>query len=61
MENSKPWYLSKTVFGVLITFVGVLTKHFFGYSIPDISTDVVEIIGLCIALFGRLSAKQSIS
>lgn len=61
MENSKPWYLSKTVFGVLITFVGVLTKHFFGYAIPDISTDVVEIIGLCIALFGRLSAKQSIS
>jgi len=61
MENSKPWYLSKTVFGVLITFIGVLTKHFFGYAIPDISTDVLEIIGLCIALFGRLSAKQSIS
>ena len=61
MENSKPWYLSKTVFGVLITFIGVLTKHFFGYAIPDISTDVVQIIGLCIALFGRLSAKQSIS
>jgi hypothetical protein len=61
MENSKPWYLSKTVFGVLITFIGVLTKHFFGYAIPDISTDVVEIIGLCIALFGRLTAKQSIS
>lgn len=60
MTNIKPWYLSKTIWGVIITFVGFIANQFFKTSIPDMSAEIVEIIGLCVALIGRLKAETII-
>lgn len=56
----KSWYLSKTVWGILITFAGMITKKFFNFYIPDVSTDIVEAIGLMITLYGRIKAEKKL-
>jgi hypothetical protein len=58
MENSKPWYLSKTIWGVIITGVGLILKN---TVIPDVSSDIIQIIGLIMALIGRVKAKNLIA
>lgn len=52
----KKWYLSKTLWGVIISMAGLISKH----SIPDISSEIVEIIGLVLAAYGRLVADTKI-
>lgn len=61
MDQSKKWYLSKTIWGVIISFVGFVAKESFGAFIPDMSAEIVEIIGLGLALYGRLKAEVKIS
>ena len=61
MEQTKPWYLSKTVWGILIAFVGFIANQFFGSVIPDVSSEIVEIIGMAIALIGRFKASSKIA
>lgn len=61
MEQIKPWYLSKTIWGILIAFIGFIGKQFFSVNIPDFSSELIEIIGLCMALVGRLKATAIIS
>lgn len=60
MEQVKPWYLSKTIWGVIITLVGFIAKTFFNTSIPDISSEIVQVIGLVIATIGRFQAEKFI-
>lgn len=60
MEQVKPWYLSKTIWGVIITLVGFITKTFFNYYIPDISSELVQVIGMGIAIIGRIKAEKFI-
>lgn len=52
----KKWYLSKTIWGVVITFVGMIA----GKELPDVSSDIVQIIGLGLSLYGRFQAEQKI-
>ena len=61
MEQTKPWYLSKTVWGILIAFAGFIANQFFGSVIPDVSSEIVEIIGMAIALIGRFKASSKIA
>ena len=60
MEKVKPWYLSNTIWGVIIAFIGFIAKTFFNASIPDISSEIVQMIGLCIAVIGRFQAEKFI-
>lgn len=60
LMETKSWYLSKTVWGVLITFTGMITKKYFNFYIPDVSTDIVEGIGLIVALYGRIKAQKKL-
>ena len=60
MEQVKPWYLSKTIWGVIIAFIGFVSKSFFNTSIPDISSELVQVIGLVIAVIGRIQAEKFI-
>jgi len=53
----KKWYLSKTIWGVLIAFIGMAMHR----SIPDISTEIVEIIGLGLATYGRFVAEYKLN
>jgi hypothetical protein len=61
MENVKPWYLSKTIWGVIIAAAGLISKSFFSFYIPDVSSNIVEIIGLVLALIGRVKAENFIA
>lgn len=60
MEQVKPWYLSKTIWGVIITLIGFITKKYFNVYIPDVSSEIIQIIGLVIAVFGRVKAEKFI-
>lgn len=53
----KKWYLSKTIWGVIITLVGVVAKR----QIPDVSTEIVEVLGLGIATYGRFVADSKLN
>ena len=61
MKQTKPWYLSKTIWGVIITFAAFISKSVFNFDIPDISTDIVEILGLVIAAIGRFEATAKLT
>ena len=61
MENVKPWYLSKTIWGVIIAFLGLISKNIFNLYIPDVSSEIVEIIGLALAVYGRIKAEKFIA
>lgn len=61
MEQTKPWYLSKTIWGVIITFVAFLSKSIFKFEIPDISANIVEIIGMVLAVVGRFQASTKLT
>jgi len=61
MEQLKPWYLSKTIWGILIAFIGFIGRQFFSIDLPNFSSELIQIIGLCIALIGRLKATDIIS
>jgi len=60
MQQTKPWYLSKTIWGVIITFLGIISKSVFNFDIPDISAEIVEILGLAIAVIGRFQATAKL-
>jgi hypothetical protein len=61
MLETKVWYLSKTIWGVIISFLALIAKTFFNVYIPDFSAEIVEILGLVIALYGRIKAEVKIS
>jgi hypothetical protein len=61
METTKSWYLSKTIWGVIIAFVGFVANQFFKVEIPDISSDIAVVLGLVIALYGRVKAETKIN
>lgn len=48
MDDTKPWYLSRTVWGALV-------------AIADTALQIVGAIGGLLALYGRLSAQKIIS
>lgn len=53
----KKWYLSKTIWGVIITIIGMVIK----YQIPDVSSEIVEIIGLGLAVYGRVVSNTKLN
>jgi hypothetical protein len=52
----KNWYLSKTIWGVFIALAGMAMHR----SFPDVSTEIVEIIGLSLAAYGRIVAETKL-
>lgn len=49
----KNWYQSKTIWGVIISLLGIaLHRH-----LPDISSEIVQVIGLVLAAYGRFVAE----
>ena len=67
MKDSKPWYLSKTIWASLIT-IATATGSLAGFPLAGIDKSaltetliqaITAISGL-IAIFGRLSAKERI-
>lgn len=65
--EEKPFWLSKTVWGVVLTLIGgVLAQTGVGApfsetDVPMIAGDVVGLIGAGLALYGRLKADKKVS
>lgn len=68
MNETKPWYLSRTVWGALIAIAASIGGAFglmLGETDQSTLTDAIlqaaSAVGALIALFGRLSANQILS
>ena len=67
MEQAKPWYASKTVWGSLVAGAAIVAG-FFGLtvgaedqaSIVDSAVQIVGAIGAALAIYGRITAKTVI-
>ena len=81
VQNAKAWYKSKTIIGVILTFVptivrlinpewtldleGVIEEGFTGAeaianTADQIWVQVTELIGVAVAIWGRITAKVSL-
>jgi hypothetical protein len=64
MEDSKKWYTSKTVIGIVVTAVSILLKAT-GVTIGDaditmLITSLFQVVGLALALYGRIVAEKKL-
>jgi hypothetical protein len=73
MNDSKQWYLSKTIWGAVVAFLSMVAGAIFGVEV-DADTQavlvdqvvagvsaVITLIGLVMVVIGRLSAKKAIA
>ncbi|ACI98523.1 hypothetical protein [Rhodospirillum centenum] len=66
--DSKPWYLSRTIIGVLVTLIAQLLSRW-GYELTpalrgdlvDVILDLVSVGGAGLAIFGRVKASKPIA
>ena len=68
MDDTKPWYLSRTVWGALVAIAasiggafGVMITQADQVEIADTVLQIVGAVGGVLALYGRLSAQKIIS
>jgi hypothetical protein len=67
MQDSKPWYQSTTIRGVLISVLGLLLRAVLpDFEINDVEvtsvvSPVLEGLGAVIAVIGRVKAKTSVT
>jgi hypothetical protein len=64
MTGSKPWYMSKTLWGIIIAFIAAVAGAV-GIQpveqLPDWATGIISMIGLIVAYFGRVNATKKIA
>ena len=69
MNQSKNWYESKTIWGVIICLIGWIGANVFdvpvsvGTSDPSaglIVSEITQLLGLALAIFGRVKAISTI-
>jgi len=65
MEDTKPWYFSRTVWGALIAIAasigsafGIMLGEVEQATLTDAILQIVGAVGAVVALYGRLSARQ---
>jgi hypothetical protein len=70
MNNSKNWYESKTIWGVIISLIGWAASEYFKIPVNVTVTDpsaaqtvsqFIQLVGLVIAVFGRIKAETKIN
>lgn len=68
MNDTKPWYMSRTVWGALVAIAasiggafGIMISEIEQVEIADTILQIVGAVGGFLALFGRLSAQKTIS
>ena len=68
MNDTKPWYMSRTVWGALVAIAasiggafGIMITEADQIEIADTALQLVGTVGGFLALYGRLSAQKIIS
>jgi hypothetical protein len=69
--ESKPWYLSKTIWGLIVAALAMLLSWRFGVKIGDegmvtdtlidAASKVAETVGVLVAAYGRIKANTTIT
>ena len=64
-EETKQWWKSKTIIGVVVMLLGLLFKAL-GWSVSeeisaDLSALVLEVIGAGVAIYGRATADKKLT
>lgn len=69
MNQSKNWYESKTIWGVIITLIGWVASEYFKVpvnvetidpSAAETVAQVIQLVGLVVAVIGRIKADSTI-
>ena len=64
MQNeTKAWYASKTIWGIVVAAVVAVAASFGiepATDLPDWVTTVIQVIALAVAAFGRIVASKAI-
>lgn len=67
MDETKPWYLSRTVWGALIAIAasvggafGIMLGEVEQSTLTDAILQIVGAAGAVVALYGRLAASQTL-
>ena len=63
--ESKPWYLSKTVWGLVVTVLGILlpklpiqaNSGMLTDSAVSVAGNIASAVGVALAAYGRIKAK----
>lgn len=68
MTDTKPWYMSRTVWGALIAIAasiggafGIMINEVDQAQLADTALQIVGAVGALFALYGRLAAEKVIS
>ena len=65
MEETKPWYLSKTIIGAIIqllVFIDVIFRlEIGGETINQLIIGIFGVVGLVMVIYGRLKAKLGVT
>jgi TM2 domain-containing membrane protein YozV len=69
MNQSKNWYESKTIWGVIISLIGWVASEYFKVPVDVTTTDpvagetvaqIIQLSGLVIAVIGRVKSTTTI-
>jgi TM2 domain-containing membrane protein YozV len=70
MNQSKNWYESKTIWGVIISLIGWVASEYFKIPVNVTTTDaaagetvaqIIQLAGLVIAVIGRVKSTTTIN
>lgn len=63
MHDSKPWYMSVGMWGGMFAFGAMAMKSFMGvdFDVVGMDAEVVAFIGAAMALWGRFTAKKTLT
>ncbi len=67
MTNRKPWWASKTLYGVLMIVLGIIAQRA-GWNwgageeaaVGGIVTELLQLVGVIVATYGRLTATEKL-
>jgi hypothetical protein len=63
-QETKPWWMSKTIIGALVVFLGMGLRasgvDILNEELTAILTLAMETLGASLAIWGRLSARKAI-
>jgi hypothetical protein len=60
--DTKPWYLSVTVWGAILTGASTLMTVFHHpFNVDGLDNEIVTLIGSGMAIFGRFKAKTQLT
>jgi len=61
-EQGKPWWKSKTIWGLALTTIGVIAPKYqpVAQLLPPLVDQIATTVGLILGFYGRITAKEQL-